>query len=75
MFGKEKKQLSDAGLAKVSGGENEPRRQKIGYTVKRGDTLTKIAAMYGVSIMDLVTWNNIRNPLDLKAGQKLVIRF
>ena len=73
MFGKEKKQLSDAGLAKVSGGENEPRRQKIGYTVKRGDTLTKIAAMYGVSIMDLVTWNNIRNPDLIRVGETLVI--
>ena len=54
MFGKEKKQLSDAGLAKVSGGENEPRRQKIGYTVKRGDTLTLNEAPGGGLAISLI---------------------
>ena len=45
----------------------------IGGRGKRGDTLTKIAAMYGVSIMDLVTWNNIRNPDLIREGETLVI--
>jgi LysM repeat protein len=73
MFGKDKKQLSDAGLAGVSGGESEPRQQKIGYTVKRGDTLIKIAAQFDVSILDLIAWNDIRNPDLIYAGQTLVI--
>ena len=65
--------ISDATLSHFSGGEAQTKRQKIGYTVKRGDTLTKIAAMYGVSIMDLVTWNNIRNPDLIRVGEMLVI--
>ena len=73
MSDKQARRLDDAGLSGVSGGAAEPRKQKIGYTVKRGDTLTKIAAMYGVSIMDLVTWNNIRNPDLIREGETLVI--
>lgn len=73
MSEKEMNKINDARLAGVSGGETEPRRQKIGYTVKRGDTLTKIAAMFGVSIMDLVAWNNIRNPDLIREGETLVI--
>ena len=69
----EKKHLNDAGLEQVSGGTTETKRQKIGYTVKRGDTLIKIANLYGVSVMDLVSWNNIRNPDLIYAGQTLVI--
>ena len=73
MSNKEMKQLDDAGLGKVSGGAQEARKQKIGYTVKRGDTLIKIAAMFDVSVLDLIAWNDIRNPDLIYAGQTLVI--
>ena len=73
MSEKEMKHVNDAGLAGVSGGAEEARRQKIGYTVRRGDTLTKIAALYGVSVMDLVSWNDIRNPDLIRVGETLVI--
>ena len=65
--------ISDATLSHFSGGEAQTKRQKIGYTVKRGDTLIKIAALYGVSVMDLVSWNDIRNPDLIYAGQTLII--
>ena len=67
------KQVDDAGLEKVDGGAAQPGRQKIGYTVRRGDTLIRIANLYGVSVLDLVSWNNIRNPDLIYAGQTLVI--
>jgi len=68
------KKLDDENLGSVSGGAAaQPGRQKIGYNVKRGDTLTKIAAMYGVSILDLISWNDIRNPDLILEGQTLVI--
>ena len=71
---KEIKRLDDSGLEKVSGGaEVRPGKQKIGYNVKRGDNLIKIAALYGVSVLDLVTWNDIRNPELIYEGQTLVI--
>ena len=67
------KQVDDAGLEKVDGGAAQSGRQKIGYTVRRGDTLIRIANLYGVSVLDLVSWNNIRNPDLIYAGQTLVI--
>ena len=73
MSDKEMMRLDDTGLEKVSGGASQTRRQKIGYTVKRGDTLIKIAAQFDVSVLDLVSWNDIRNPDLIYAGQTLVI--
>lgn len=73
MSDNEMKKISDEKLARASGGASQPGRQKIGYTVKRGDTLIKIANYWGVSVMDLVAWNDIRNPDLIYAGQTLVI--
>ena len=69
----EMKRVNDEKLAQVSGGASQPGRQKIGYTVKRGDTLIKIANYWGVSVLDLVAWNDIKNPDLIYAGQTLVI--
>ncbi|HWJ76836.1 MAG TPA: LysM domain-containing protein [Niallia sp.] len=43
------------------------------YTVKAGDTLSKISKMYNTSVQALVTKNNIANPNLIKIGQKLII--
>ena len=43
------------------------------YTIKRGDTLWAIANRYGVTIQNLVSWNGIRNPNLIYAGNTLVI--
>lgn len=43
------------------------------YTVVAGDTLTKIAKKYGVSIDDIASVNGIKNKNLIKVGQKLVI--
>ena len=45
----------------------------ITYTIKRGDTLWGISRMYGVSIKDIVNWNNIQNPNLIYTGNKLII--
>lgn len=47
--------------------------QKISYTVQRGDTLWGISRRYGVSIQNIVSWNNIKNPNLIYTGNKLVI--
>lgn len=44
------------------------------YTVKKGDTLSKIAAKYGVSVSQLVEWNGIKNPDLIQIGQKIAIK-
>ncbi len=41
------------------------------YTVKRGDTLYRIALDFGQSYGELVAWNNLSDPNDIKVGQVL----
>jgi lipoprotein NlpD len=54
-------------LAKVE----EPKDERGTYTVRRGDTLLRIALDHGQSYRDLVTWNNLADPDDIKVGQTL----
>lgn len=44
------------------------------YKVKKWDTLTKIARMYGITISNLVTWNNIKNPNLIYPNEPLIIK-
>lgn len=41
------------------------------YTVRKGDTLLRIAFDFGQNYRDLVTWNHLANPDDIKVGQVL----
>ncbi len=43
------------------------------YTIKRGNTLTYIANMFGVSINSIVRLNNIQNPNLIFTGERLRI--
>lgn len=43
------------------------------YTVKRGDTLSKIAALYGTTVEEIVALNNIQNPNLIYVGEVLQI--
>src|ERR1700736_6237121 len=43
------------------------------HIVARGETLTSIAKMHGVSVSELQKYNHIDNPLKLQAGQTLLI--
>jgi membrane-bound lytic murein transglycosylase D len=50
-----------------------PERSPRGvHVVKRGDTLSSIAARYGVKVQDLQRWNRVTGPLQI--GRKLVVR-
>lgn len=54
---------------------DEPNKEKeITYTVKRGDSLWKIANRYGVSVNSLVSLNNIQNPNLIYPGQQIQVR-
>ncbi len=44
------------------------------YQVKNGDTLSVIAKHFGVSVSDLMKWNNIVDAGKLRAGQNLVVK-
>lgn len=41
------------------------------YTVKRGDTLYRIAQEHGVDYRDVAAWNGLTNPSAIKEGQSL----
>ncbi|WP_391208541.1 C40 family peptidase [Psychrobacillus sp. L4] len=43
------------------------------YTVKLGDSLSKIGSQYGVSSKTLMEWNNLSSTL-IRIGQKLVVK-
>ena len=51
----------------------ETKADQATYTVVRGDTLSKIASKFGVSVSDLVAWNGIKNPNAISIGQKLKV--
>lgn len=44
------------------------------YTVKKGDTLSKIANKYGTTVSQIVKWNNISNPNLIYVGQKFRVK-
>ncbi|MFA9273692.1 MAG: peptidoglycan DD-metalloendopeptidase family protein [Candidatus Aquirickettsiella gammari] len=55
-------------VAEVPAKNVEPRPS---YIVKRGDTLSRIAIDLGLNVNDLVAWNNLKNPSDIKVDQVL----
>jgi lipoprotein NlpD len=64
---------SAATPVRQSGASADESRQDArgGYTVRRGDTLLRIALDHGQNYRDLVTWNNLTDPDDIKVGQVL----
>lgn len=53
--------------------KDEPSKGGEYYTVKSGDTLSKIAKAHNTTIDSLVKLNNIKNPNVINAGQKLLL--
>jgi lipoprotein NlpD len=51
---------------------DEPKEDARGtYTVRRGDTLLRIALDHGQNYRDVVSWNNLADPNDIKVDQVL----
>ncbi len=51
-----------------------PEPEKVYYTVKKGDNLTRIAEKYGTTVSQIVAWNNIANPNIIYVGQVLRVK-
>jgi lipoprotein NlpD len=52
--------------------QEDPKQDTRGnYTVRRGDTLLRIALEHGQNYHDLVVWNSLADPDDIKVGQVL----
>jgi LysM repeat protein len=64
-----------AGLLKTSGSSGRQGGSTTGreHPVQPGETLSAIASAYGVSIRAIIKANHLKNPDNLRAGQKLFI--
>ena len=60
----------DAFRAKLA----KPVAESTTYTVKSGDTLSAIAKKQGVTVANLVSWNNIKDANKIAVGQKLSLK-
>lgn len=61
--------LDTGSKAGSSSGSSKPSVSGDTYTVKSGDTLSEIAASWGVSVDDLASYNGIKNPNVINVGQ------
>jgi len=53
----------------ISSGGTRP----VSYQVRNGDTLSRIAQVFGVTVPDLINWNGISRHTMLRPGQKLTV--
>ena len=51
----------------------DPMIRRINYTVRRGDSLYRIANNFRVSVADIRRWNNLDSQRYLQPGQRLVL--
>ena len=58
-----------------SGGSSTGKAEstRLTYEVRRGDTLTRIADRFNVSVRQLADWNNLNKSQTLRTGQRLVV--
>ena len=68
-------QVSKAGQVNPpsQGGGGAPAPTAGQYTVVGGDTLSGIAARFGTTVANLVSWNGITNPNLIRVGQVLTV--
>ena len=67
---------SKPAAAKQPAAEKKVEKQEVKtqkYTVKKGDTLSKIARKYHVRVSDLKKWNHLKSD-KIRDGQKLIIK-
>jgi LysM repeat protein len=65
--------LSTGQLIIIPTSKSEPEKVEVEYVVKSGDSLASIAQKFDVTVAALAKRNNIKNPNDIKAGQRLQI--
>lgn len=48
-------------------------KERVTYRIKRGDTLSRIAVKFRVTVQDLCKWNNIANPNKIYTGDVIFV--
>ncbi|MDX9884940.1 peptidoglycan DD-metalloendopeptidase family protein [Thauera sp.] len=59
------------GAGGISTGTATPAPASGYHTVRQGDTLLGVARQYGVTLPDLVAWNNVTDPNQIHVGQTI----
>jgi Skp family chaperone for outer membrane proteins len=67
--------IKSSGASRAPAGQKRTARSEYGYehVVQPGETLSEIAAAYGVSVGVIIRENSMKNPNVLQVGQKLFI--
>lgn len=71
---KPKTQIAQAETPKPAQQPKKPSETVKKYTVKKGDTLTKIANRHHVTVANLKKWNHLKSD-KIQEGQKLIIKI
>lgn len=53
--------------------QSAPSQSIVKYTVRKGDTLSKIAQRYHVKVSQIMKWNNLKDDR-IQIGQKLIVK-
>lgn len=65
--------LSIGQLLVIPGAKEEPEKLEMEYVVKSGDSLAVIAQKFDVTVASLARFNHVKNPGEIKVGQRLKI--
>jgi membrane-bound lytic murein transglycosylase D len=60
-------------LASASGTRGKAMVRKVGYRVRKGDSLARIANHFSVNVRDIASWNDLNTSRYLQPGQSLVL--
>jgi len=60
-------------LASASGTRGKAMVRKVGYRVRKGDSLARIANRFSVNVRDIASWNDLNTSRYLQPGQSLVL--
>ena len=64
---------SRATSSRHSSGSSSGESRQVSYKVRSGDTLSRIAKVFGVTVAELVNWNGISRDSTLRPGQRLTV--
>lgn len=62
-----------AQMAKAQTQRGDGMVRKVGYRVRKGDSLARIASRFSVNVRDIASWNNLNTSRYLQPGQSLVL--
>ncbi len=62
-----------AAIQASSSARNKAMVRKVGYRVRKGDSLSTIASRFSVNVRDIANWNSLNTSRYLQPGQSLVL--